>query len=462
MRLLAPLLLLTGLAGLLAAENPVLPKVEARRNAQSPWGSYPTRTLQQVPGFVPAPVKSGIGSYGGLPALKQEAAGFCRVKKIGDRWWLVGPDGEVFLHVAVVSVKPGAAPGCQEALQKKFESEPVWAQKAADLLLANHFNGTGAWSSDELVRRTGKPLFYTPIWNFMSVYGSKRGGTYQKPGQTGYPNDCMFVFDPGFAASCDRQAAQLAKTKDDPYLLGHFSDNELPFPFDALDKHLQLDKDDPGRKAAEEWMLKRRGSAVGPINSKDRQDFLEHMSATYFKIVSEAIKKHDPNHLFLGCRFHGRDLDNKELFKGAGPYADVLSVNWYGEWTPQLWKLRNWEKWSGKPVMITEWYVKGEDSGMPNTGGAGWTVKTQADRGMFYQNFVLPLIESKVCVGWHWFKYQDNDPQDTRADPSNRDSNKGIVSNRYEEYKPLLDRMRELNEQVYPLIDYYDKQPAKK
>ena len=31
----------------------------------------------------------------------------------------------------------------------------------------------------------------------MSSYGKKRGGTFQKPGHTGYPNDCIFVFDPG-------------------------------------------------------------------------------------------------------------------------------------------------------------------------------------------------------------------------------------------------------------------------
>ncbi|MDP3209629.1 MAG: hypothetical protein Q8M65_10805, partial [Rhodoglobus sp.] len=81
--------------------------------------------------------------------------------------------------------------------------------------------------------------------------------------------------------------------------------------------------------------------------------------------------------------------------------------------------------------LITEWYAKGMDSGMANTSGAGWTVKTQADRGRFYENFTLGLLEARGCVGWHWFKYGDNDPTDTKADPSNTDSNKGIVTNRY-------------------------------
>ncbi len=97
------------------------------------------------------------------------------------------------------------------------------------------------------------------------------------------------------------------------------------------------------------------------------------------------------------------------------------------------------------------------DSGMSNTGGAGWVVKTQRDRGLFYENFTLGLLESKVCVGWDWFKYMDNDPSDTKADPSNRDSNKGILNNRYEPYDPLLEAMKRINERTFSLVDYFDR-----
>jgi hypothetical protein len=34
------------------------------------------------------------------------------------------------------------------------------------------------------------------------------------------------------------------------------------------------------------------------------------------------------------------------------------------------------------------------------------------------------------------------DPEDTGPDPSNSDSNKGIVNNRYETYDPLIDAMK--------------------
>jgi hypothetical protein len=107
--------------------------------------------------------------------------------------------------------------------------------------------------------------------------------------------------------------------------------------------------------------------------------------------------------------------------------------------------------------MVTEFYTKGADAGLANTTGAGWIVRTQADRGRFYQHFALGLLESRACVGWHWFKYMDNDPTDTSTDPSNRDSNKGIVNTRFDPYTPLLDAMKELNTNVYTIADHFDK-----
>ena len=91
----------------------------------------------------------------------------------------------------------------------------------------------------------------------------------------------------------------------------------------------------------------------------------------------------------------------------------------------------------------------------------GWTVGTQQERGWFYQHFALSMLESRNCVGWHWFQYMDNDPLETKVDPSNRDSNKGIVTVKYEPYWPLLRAMSDLNAAVYPLAAYFDGKEGK-
>jgi hypothetical protein len=69
----------------------------------------------------------------------------------------------------------------------------------------------------------------------------------------------------------------------------------------------------------------------------------------------------------------------------------------------------------------------------------------------------MALLESETCIGWHWFKYMDNDPADAKTDASNKDSNKGILNTRYEPYRALLDAMRELNVRIHPLIQHFDQ-----
>lgn len=210
--------------------------------------------------------------------------------------------------------------------------------------------------------------------------------------------------------------------------------------------------------AATAWIAERRASGVSTaeINDADRHAFLGFVAERYLAITSAAIRKYDPNHLLLGSRFNAYELDVEPVFAAAGRHLDVIAINYYRTWTPNQARMKRWVDWSGKPFLVTEWYAKGMDSGYTNMSGAGWTVKTQQDRGRFYQNFALGLLESGGCVGWHWFKYMDNDPEDLTTDPSNRDSNKGIVTIRFEPYPAMLDMMKELNSQIYGLTNYFD------
>lgn len=59
-------------------------------------------------------------------------------------------------------------------------------------------------------------------------------------------------------------------------------------------------------------------------------------------------------------------------------------------------------------------------------------------------------------MGRHWFSYQDNDPKNLKVDPSNRDSNKGIVDSDLNHYEPLLNQMKMMNTNIFNLIQYHD------
>jgi len=392
---------------------------------------FDTRTVENLAGFIPPGRQAKLSRYGGWKKHRVEATGFFHVKKIGDRWWGVDPEGYLYVNVALNSISMGRSDRNKKAVAAKFGSPENWMRETIDLLTENGFNCAGSWSDYKAVIEANKaserPFAYTINWNFMSSYGRARGGTYQKPGHTGYPADAIFVFDPEFEEFCDQHARQLTETKDDPNLFGHFSDNEMPFRLKALDNYLTLPESEPGYQAAKRWMDDRK-LETHQITDAHREEFLSLVADRYFSVVSGAIKKYDPNHMYIGARFYSDEKNRESFMRTAGKYLDIVSNNYYNHWTPDAEHMKNWTEWSGRPFIITEYYTKGEDSGMPNQSGAGWIVRTQRDRGLFYQNFNLALLESKNCVGWHYFKYQDNDPAAVGVDPSNIDANKGIVT----------------------------------
>ena len=438
-------------------------EVPARSTPEDDWETYRAKTVELLDDYEIQP-EPEYSRFGGLKERRVEATGFFHAREFDGRWWLVDPDGYLFIHTAVVATEPGGSERQERALERKYGSEEVWAEETTELFRGNGFNGAGCWSAVDLLREVERPLVYTVYINPMSDYNSDRRrefGPYENAGWQGFENDLIYVFEPEFERYVEEEAQKLAKYRDDPFLLGYFTDNELPFVNDALDRHMTLlPDDDPGYRAARKWFTERKGAdaTAEDITDADREAFNGFYAGTYFEMLHDAIRRYDPNHMYLGSRFNQEheELQSPAIFEAAGKYMDAIAVNIYRVWEPGQERLENWASWSGRPILVTEWYTKGADTGMPNRSGAGWIVPTQRDRGLFYQNFVLELLKSRVAVGWHWFRYQDNDPADLTTDPSNRDSNKGIVDSEYDVYEALLEEMRTLNTQVYPLIDHFD------
>ncbi|SFD84814.1 hypothetical protein [Flavobacterium phragmitis] len=457
----------TSLMSLNAQNKITYQKVEARQNALDPkWVAYDAKTIDKLPGFK---IKKQLpGSiYGSSKMWQKEATGFFRTEKVDNRWWIIDPEGYPYIFKGVAVFNAGRSVNQQKAFDKKYGSKENWVKQESKLLRDNGFNGVGAWSNVDLVRNAENPLVYTVIISPMGMYHAdhikKYGGKYKEASWQNYRFDLVMVFDKEFDAYIEKSVKEVTQYKNDKYLMGYFTDNELPWYNDALDKHLTLlAKDEQGYIAAKEWLDKRKGfnASASDITQEDRMAFTAFYFETYMKKVTDALRKADPNHMYLGCRFNQdkeQELTNPEIFKVAGKYMDIISINHYRKWEPSQDLMNNWGEWSGKPFLITEWYTKGEDSGLPNNTGAGWLVRTQKERGLFYQNFTLELLKNKNSVGWHWFKYMDNDPQDLSTDYSNRDSNKGIVNSNFEPYQPLLKEMKVINDNAYELTRYFDK-----
>lgn len=430
-------------------------QVEVAKKPGEKFEYMSVRTLVDLPSVK---VDAGINRFGGALEPKYTATGFFRAEKVNGRWWIIDPDGGRFIHRGIASVNTINTEGAKEALTELYVSGAGWAEATAQQLWDNGFNGTGSWCEDENLAKVNPRVVSTKLLSLMAGFAKTRGKEFAWMGRGNmtYLGDCPFIFDPGFKEYAEKACEKLAANKNDSWLLGYFTDNEMPWSPKMLERYLKLEKGEPGRLAAETW-LKERSISVDTITDKHRDAFLEYAADRYFTIVCSAIRKADPNHMILGARFHSPVINFDPIFIAAGKHCEVLSVNYYNTWTPRPAQMLNWTQKSGRPFLVTEWYAKAEDSGMANTGGAGWLVHTQKDRGLYYQNFTLGLLENPGCVGWHWFRYADNDPDAKGVDPSNKDSNKGIVTYRYIPYVPLLDAMRELNLRTYGLIEVLDK-----
>lgn len=442
--------------------------VDSRKNAGKPWVSYPAVTVDRIPGFAPS-ADPTLDVYGGWEGTQVgNPDGFFRVRKIDGRWWMVDPAGNLFLAKAVASFVPGGSKRQKEACKAQFGDISGWAAAETRFLKECGFNSLGAWAVSAAFD-SAERIPYTVIISPMATYNrrlkasGREGELFKKVKEGGSSFGFPFVFDPEFEKTAVEVLAPVTKRADDPYLIGYFIDNEVQFRRGMLWQCLTAwPAEHVNRRTAQDWLDARKGRkrcTMRDVTEEDRLEFVAYCVDRYLAIVTRALRKYDKNHMFLGSRFHlwDSEMHNPACFKVAGKYQDVISINHYNHWQPEQEDMRNWEAWSGKPFMVTEFYTKGEDSGLPNTTGAGWLVRTQDERGIFYENFVNELLKSGTCVGWHWFKYGDNDPQNLRADPSNRDANKGMVTWDFRRYDALITRMKKINGCTYGLARFHER-----
>ena len=393
--------------------------------------------------------------------------GFYRVQEIEGVWWWIAPNGGRFISKGVnhVSYTADHAPSLgyspyERAVSKKYESKEAWGKASAARLKSWGFNTIGAWSSPE-ARTEG--MAYTLILNI--AYRS--GGDWQS-GR--FPD----VFSDRFRESAEKIAREeCAPLKDDPNVLGYFTDNELRWgpdwrsPKSLLRTFWEFPADSPGKRRAytyvrelynesmeelnaawggafESWeIVEALGSLDGVAGSdafaKAESGFLRLVAEAYYRTTTEAIRRHDPNHAVIGCRHAGYAAP--EVLESMRGYVDVVSFNHYGPHAPAE-SLRNLYEKTGAPAMLTEFSFKAMDSGLPNTRGAGEPVAAQRDRADGFERYVRGLMELPYVIGYHWFEHAD-EPAEGRFDGEN--SNYGVVNIADEPWAELTERMTRVN-----------------
>ncbi len=354
-------------------------------------------------------------------------------------------------------------------LERKYGAEYLekWRQGALDRLLAWGFNTIGNWSDPALYERKHVP--YTATIHISGDFAHVSSGT-------DYWGKMVDPFDPEFARAAERTIGPSAeKYLNDPWCIGYFVDNELSWGGSGGDRgHYGLaygalsgSRDSPAKRAFLDQLKQRYGTVErlntswgtnfgnwesllgkpfeprGTLTAGMKEDFsvfLKVFARQYFRVVRDALKKYDPNHLYLGCRFAWR---TPEAVEASAEFCDVVSFNIYEpKLDPKKWDFVNA---LDKPCIIGEFHSGALDRGMFHPGLV--SVPNQQARAEMYREYVRSVLGHPAFVGCHWFQYFDEPLTGRTLDGENY--NMGFVSVTDTAYPELVAAAKELHGEAY-------------
>ena len=419
--------------------------------------------------------------------------GFHRVAQTPDGWQLFDPADRPWRIQAIEKANMNG-PRCEalgnshpyrENLVAKGVTREGWCARTAQRLRDWGFNTLGT-SCDDWLRREG--FAHTEMLAFGARLTNADGdGTlYIRPWKGRCCEQFPNVFHPRFAEVCDEVARRAAdRLRNDPSFLGYYLDNELNwwgegdwYRCGMMDDVLR--RLSPGHSAYDEALRLAQAhgystaaeylSAPEAVRDRIRRAYTRRVANVYFRTATQAIRRHDPNHLILGCRFAGVQGAPGEVWRVAGRYCDIVSFNCYpkadfkrgvltvdvhrrtlgkddGRFTPENAQrvFARIAETAGKPIFITEWSFIGLDAGLGCKRGCGQRLPTQAERAQAISLF-LDLVKTKpYMIGSAYFMWTDDPPQGvSRADPE--DCNYGLVNMRDEPYACVTEAFRKAKE----------------
>ncbi|MFC3121163.1 beta-galactosidase [Agaribacter flavus] len=362
-------------------------------------------------------------------------------------------------------------------LERKYgETSPYsylenWRNVTVDRMLSWGFTSFGNWV-DPMFYDNNKIPYFANGWvngNFKTV-SSGNDFWVRMPDP----------FDPVFAQSVENTVTQVAReVNNSPWCVGVFIDNEHSWGRpESLTTELGIVINTLGRPASESptkavfvkemkakyrkiaklneaWGLNLRSwktFAKGEFESKlneqnsaqvaDYEHLLYTYSSEYFRIISESLDKHMPNHMYMGVRFADWGMP-KPVVKASAKHVDVVSFNLYKEGiTQHKWKfLEDLDM----PTVIGEFHMGTSASGFFHPGLIHAT--DQQDRARMYKDYMYSVLDNNYFVGAHWFQYLDSPISGRSWDGENY--NVGFVSVTDIPYNAMVKAARELHSEMY-------------
>ena len=450
--------------------------------------------------------------YGGWKAgEKQDATGRFQIKKVNGKWWFVDPDGYLFWSSGITGVRIGGNATTVAGREFCFS----WLPEKDDPL-KRFLTGKGRWSkfdffSANLFRKYGEHFeepFYQQstlrlkAWGMNTIANWSDGKAYKlrklpymlaiqakvprfvvssflKAGLTKkkyFPDP----FNPDYGPAIIKRFKEMDGYIGDPWMLGVFVDNELPwtarapsgegpwvrisinaFCVNGPNSHIKkalveqlkksyktpVDLNNVWKTEYKSWEAVLEPIVLSTVQIKNAEkDMLEletFIAERYFKETRAALKKCDPQILYMGPRFSGRFTP--EVVAVAAKYCDVMSFNIY-EYLPDMRTVDELALEHDFPVIIGEFHFGALDRGMFHTGLR--KADNQNDRAQKYVNYMEAGAKASWCVGAHWFQYKDQ-PLTGRGDGENY--NIGFINETDSIYPEMSTAARKMHSGLYKL-----------
>lgn len=400
-------------------------------------------------------------ALGGAPSVtgaESTNAGFS-IQQQGETAWFVKPNGGPFFSLGVCVVSQGASrkefnpanPGY--AAWQHYADSNVWAKATLKRLKAWNFTTVSGWSDFQVLRdNANHEIAFAPVLHIGSTAGAPWWDMWDRK-----------ITDRMEAVARE----QILALRDDPRLLGYYSDNEMGWWNGILfkmtleqaptsgqrqrliqllretyrDDWSKLLRDFEPAPGVEDWdTLARHGVLFlrpGGNGVRVERRFLELLADRYYALVRDIIRKYDQRALILGDRY--QSFYYPEVARACARYVDAVSSNLNASWNDGTFArffVETLHRLTGKPVLIGEFYLCARDnrSGNKNTRGIYPVVATQKERAAGFRNTLQALLNIPYVVGADWFQYYD-EPTHGRYDGEN--FNFGLVDIHDRPYEPL-------------------------
>ncbi|WP_372846811.1 hypothetical protein [Pontiella sp.] len=407
--------------------------------------------------------------YGGWTAgFRAKATGHFQTLENAGKWWLIDPEGWPFWSIGATgfnhklgkTVTPGIGNWNPRSanLIRKYGKD--WEQASGEFthrrLQVWGMNTLGNWSS---------PSFYLMKKTPYTVACHYRRPSMHEPDGNAH-RSLPDVFHPDYRALTFDAVARFEQEANDPWCIGYFIENELPFSHAKTPAHKALLSE--ASCASRQEFIRRlmvkyetveklnaawksdftEWTALAPVSGKwaearetDLLAFSEAWYHRYYETCRDAMREHAPNKLYLGSRIN--HTANRTALKICSAYADVVSINFY-DYTPDRFVPPDG---FNAPIMIGEFHFGTlNERGMWGCGlCCGMDIQHASD---LFSNYVTEAVKNPLIVGAHWFKFSDQ-PLTGRGDGENYRI--GFVDIADTPYPEMVKACREVAERMYPL-----------